>query len=202
MGQYWQIINIDKRQTTGFIGKLGEFFFASQGRVIIRLINPQKWPEASGAWAGDRIMCIGDYAYDVPNKYLTDAEQAELAENKSDLYGFASEQYVKVHSQFMFSWALPEGEEWVMRNLTKKQYVRESKLRELEGDVGFDQVLYLWTLCSSDPSISMASELDVEGIWTGDRIDIDTIESVEEGWEDLSYRAVRELEQIIVEDGY
>jgi len=27
MGQYWEIVNIDKPQSTGHLGEMGEFFF-------------------------------------------------------------------------------------------------------------------------------------------------------------------------------
>jgi hypothetical protein len=75
MGQYWQLINLDKRQTFGIWGKLGQYLFDSDpDRIVPYLILPslsevcldrsswERFLQAIKAvsWAGDRIICIGD----------------------------------------------------------------------------------------------------------------------------------------------
>lgn len=65
MGQYFQFLNLDKKQC--FAGsKFGEFFFdkATNRMLILTLCNED--PEMS--WSGDRIIVVGDYqsGYDLP----------------------------------------------------------------------------------------------------------------------------------------
>lgn len=108
MGQYWQIINIDKRQTMGHWGKLGECLFDTSPDALIhplRKLMPAEHEEeiklqkensgrrnytskidSAGAWIGDRIICIGDYHVDselpkIPphdRNLLTEEEEQEI----------------------------------------------------------------------------------------------------------------------------
>jgi hypothetical protein len=40
MGQYWQPMNVDKYQTLGGWGKLGEFFWQSAGPLLFAIARP------------------------------------------------------------------------------------------------------------------------------------------------------------------
>ncbi|GAW03951.1 hypothetical protein LENED_005706 [Lentinula edodes] len=40
MGQYWAIISIDNRETTGHLGKLGEFFWMPEDSLVSCLTTP------------------------------------------------------------------------------------------------------------------------------------------------------------------
>ncbi|KAF9464920.1 hypothetical protein BDZ94DRAFT_1255563 [Collybia nuda] len=89
MGQYWTIINIDKRQTLGHEGKLGEWFFGSPNTLVDYLAVPPLTtvapthsvfvPSITGSWAGDRLICVGDSGDDVPKGIFNDDETREFA---------------------------------------------------------------------------------------------------------------------------
>ncbi|KDQ11616.1 hypothetical protein BOTBODRAFT_177223 [Botryobasidium botryosum FD-172 SS1] len=177
MSQNWQVINLDKRQTLGLWGEIGEFIRGGKpyelssrfipvdyASIIISSIPRRKTPSAltiaqllgslnlpmeilamifdeiedfhdafclaytnthllaaglrsvcallrvrQACWAGDRVVCIGDYARneDLPEGMLTAAETQELlafeakvvysdddgAPNHTDLYRFANKNY-------------------------------------------------------------------------------------------------------------
>ncbi|KAJ7644684.1 hypothetical protein FB45DRAFT_999645 [Roridomyces roridus] len=44
MGQYWKIINLDKRETFGCTGKLGAWFFDDSGWLLNSLADPPELP--------------------------------------------------------------------------------------------------------------------------------------------------------------
>jgi hypothetical protein len=67
MGQYFKIVNLDKREyldpscfTSG--PKLESFSLSGTGalRVLARLLCTDTWGEYSGRWAGDRVLIAGD----------------------------------------------------------------------------------------------------------------------------------------------
>ena len=117
MGQYWKVVNLAKRQTPSrkHWGKLGECLFDGSPDMLVPLLM-QAAPHATNSdsalppekpWAGDRIICLGDYHEDLPAGLLSTAEQEELdkgdeAEEMS-LYRFASEHYQNVESISAFN---------------------------------------------------------------------------------------------------
>ena len=132
MGQYWKVINLDKRQTLGHWGKLGEFLFSPSPSWLVELLaRPMEPLDTStrgvncvGSWAGDRIICVGDYIDDYPKCMLTKSETKVLRE--TNLCDFASEHYEELHpSGFTFprSAAFSTDRIWILRNLSKRQYV-------------------------------------------------------------------------------
>ncbi|KAI1662791.1 hypothetical protein F4813DRAFT_10876 [Daldinia decipiens] len=69
----------------------------------------------------------------------------------------------------------------VLRNLTKQQYVLDSKLAESKYPVSLVEAIVVRTQWTRDIS-------DADGIddWVGDRFDIRSIEHIPEGWTDVS----------------
>ena len=67
---------------TGNMGNFGEFFFDNctfffslivpTTPTTIGAYNPY---HACGSWAGDRILCLGDYAEDLPEGLLTNSQK-------------------------------------------------------------------------------------------------------------------------------
>ncbi|KAJ7063009.1 hypothetical protein B0H15DRAFT_873106, partial [Mycena belliarum] len=249
MGQYWKVVNIDKRRTFGGRGKLGEWLFTADnilepcmvvasgpllpecdkiflpyepGRRLRCSVFPQTAPPSSNPntlvnlpaetvieicshldglgdllvlsvscqvlweigrhelyrrlarmaadrlWAGDRIICVGDYLQndDLPENVFTPEEEADFTcdddEDQPTLYTFPFE--IQKRDNFDVALALWHGlrkglgrhvhhsiqsvlypligdettqdnltrpQPGVLRNLSKRQYVRESALFEL-----------------------------------------------------------------------
>ena len=87
MGQYWEFVNIDKRQSS----ELGEFFATRTCEDLIYLLaipavplkntlsNPATRLQVAGTWAGDRIICLGDYADSWPDGVVTDGDFLQTA---------------------------------------------------------------------------------------------------------------------------
>ncbi|KAJ7119851.1 hypothetical protein C8R44DRAFT_878237 [Mycena epipterygia] len=212
---------------------------------------------ASCCWAGDRIICIGDYLRndDIPKNLLTPDEEQEFlgigpeklqtaeeeeAEDEEDntLYGYPFDEtprddfsrwnisqvpgllerlgydfytYRTLASLCNTGYKSPTSEELrVLRNLSRRQYVRESVLRDLKArmpgkgtkDVGFGEVVLSRICCSSDGSVSMSYDGDIHrGVWAGDRFDIVSSEWIqgvddEAGWADVSVEVLEEMEKI------
>ena len=125
MGQYYLLINLDKREcmsvfaaaglplTSSFSGRLSlNMKFLSGSKLSEQLYNlgvkpflalaliatsPQSaMPNpAWGRWSGDRLVLIGDYSEDVPAS-VTQAEREELAAAQKNLYIHASDVYKEV----------------------------------------------------------------------------------------------------------
>ena len=93
MDQHWEFVNIDKRQTTGHLGKMGELFFSKSPRELFYFFatptvplknassDPTTKKEVAGAWAGDHIICLGYYAESLPDGVVSDADFPETASN-------------------------------------------------------------------------------------------------------------------------
>ncbi|KAF8823600.1 hypothetical protein HHX47_DHR9000326 [Lentinula edodes] len=86
---------------------------------------------------------------------------------------------------------------WIVRNLTKQEYVIKTRSRNLT------QVLYCLIGCSDDPSVSMrGGELLIHGAWAGDRIDITLVSfhkrehEDESGWTDITAGVKKTLEEL------
>jgi hypothetical protein len=77
MGQYFKLVNIDKKEVVsawdiGGAAKFWEWFYNPQARVLVWLLRqsdeggggdidqPERY-STLGRWAGDRITLIGDY---------------------------------------------------------------------------------------------------------------------------------------------
>jgi hypothetical protein len=78
MGQFWMIVNLDKKQTMGRWFKLGCLFGGEANEIEEWLVK-----ESDTSWAGDRIICAGDYSNpgDIPDDLFT---EEEITEHKLD----------------------------------------------------------------------------------------------------------------------
>ncbi|CAA7263041.1 unnamed protein product [Cyclocybe aegerita] len=116
--------------------------------------------------------------------------------------------------------AFPKQTGWVLRNLTKRVYVRSNGIPympndssgnmeyyhypKLEGTPGLSQVLYMRCAWSTDNSMAIMYEGNPplhRGLWASDRFDVvpleDTAEVLrDEGWEDVTRELAKEMYEI------
>ncbi|KAG6824882.1 hypothetical protein H0H92_005521 [Tricholoma furcatifolium] len=92
----------------------------------------------------------------------------------------------------------------VFRNLTTKEYVRGTAIRAGRKQfryLSFEHTLLIRTSWSSDPSMAMAYDGDLQvhrGVWAGHRFDVVDAERVEgehaeDGWKDVSEAVINEV---------
>jgi hypothetical protein len=131
MGQYFLLLNLDKRQCMSPLGgiKLGEFFFDGQtAKAFLSMIMDPKT-----SWNGDRVIIVGDYQRDLPPSLadiwettLKDIPRAQDSDEGSDeegirnLYGLG-DVFEEVRRRNFYS---IQGHSVVLRNLSKLEYVR------------------------------------------------------------------------------
>ncbi|TFK61690.1 hypothetical protein BDN72DRAFT_849463 [Pluteus cervinus] len=285
MGQYWMLLNLDKRERSGHLGKLREFWGSGSAcnvfyRLLVplppRVFSPPATPgdpssnstaatadgseagatssavqsdssDASlpeeeddialheqdrvprrrkrdappapaptpliiGGWAGDRIVCIGDYADTggLPSNLLTPTELASLQTSDLELYHHARNEFTSVSGtpsrvlKAEASVAYSKDKTWVLRNLTKKVYV-DLQTFEAKNIGGVDQIL-LTNICWSSHG-DCTLEYDITGgKWAGDRFDVNVIESVqgamenegegENQWKDVTQQVIKSVGRI------
>ncbi|KAG5651615.1 hypothetical protein H0H81_008020 [Sphagnurus paluster] len=218
MGQHWQLINLDKRQTFGQWGDLKSIFLNGLSPEVVPYLTIPTTPlhpsfphaERIGSWAGDRIVCLGEHtsADDHPRDMLTESELVATKECCESLYHTAMKSYEKVPA----IGALPDNpaafaykKPWVLRNLSKRQFVRANfgtPCRDVFGpEVGrpchsLGDVLMSRVTWSSDDDDGFKRRVAyfMCGDWAGDRFDIQTVDRVQDGgWEDVSL----ELEDVV-----
>ncbi|KAA8894301.1 hypothetical protein FN846DRAFT_974739 [Sphaerosporella brunnea] len=99
----------------------------------------------------------------------------------------------------------PNGLEWVLRNLTTKEYVRRSVVGpgvngpfSYGGGVGLGHVLLSRICWSSDSSTAMSWDGIHRGIWAGHKFDITAITAIEgdDSWKDVSVEAYEDIKAI------
>ncbi len=226
MGQYWQLINLDKRQTFGNRGKLGEYLFTGWPKsivpyLVLPALSEVRNSDDDGArlrilqaikavsWAGDRIICIGDYTKKLPPDMLSDIEETqeniwEVAES-----GYTSPEDIEQYREFI-DYKIPTS--WVLRNLSEHTYVRAEAVA-LDPDFidgpwikyfGFGHIVLSYIHWSADASRSSSCSADiVNGDWAGNRFDIvsiDTLRTSGEQWEDVSEEIVETVKSYFEED--
>jgi hypothetical protein len=108
MGQYWVLINIDKKQKS-YWGKFGEFYFST--RISSYLCGPDA--ESSTSWAGDRLIFIGDYADDIPAGIVEDNDTR-------DMFTYAGGD--STHRPYRSNYNYEETS--ALRNLCTREYIR------------------------------------------------------------------------------
>ncbi|KII95832.1 hypothetical protein PLICRDRAFT_231141 [Plicaturopsis crispa FD-325 SS-3] len=228
MGQYWRILNLDKRAGIS-IGKLGENLVGGNRWLVWMFAIPQEPAEEIGHWAGDHTICTGDYSCDYPQS-LKDHPEVKLLAGDPDaqnLYHLASSyaQLPRRNNKYKpacSSSAFPTGA-WILRNLTKRVYVRvacfksrpDRRLGLPEDEVDLARspaCVFLGDLIlsriswSSDNFCNMQSDRLGRGVWAGDRLDIVLIASLDaltdkEEWKDISDEARQEIRSLwITED--
>ncbi|GLB44798.1 hypothetical protein LshimejAT787_1801350 [Lyophyllum shimeji] len=135
MGQYWQLINLEKRRTLGHWGKIMEIVWNRPRDTLIPYLTIPATPldpaavkevDLIGPWADDRLVCVGDYVRTscYHKRMLTREELAEASE--TDLYSVAYESYTEAPCPKLprDPVAFARGKVWVLRNLSKLVYVR------------------------------------------------------------------------------
>lgn len=258
MGQYWRFVNIDKQEKSAHLGKLGEFFFANEPGQLIYLLaippvplrsapsDPSDLKEVPGRWAGDRIICLGNYAHSWPEGVVTAADfrqkstadvewtsndetsdeesSSDTDEASQDPTKRPSASFLRVCHSIRSTYfdqetraAYPQDQVWVLRNITKKLYVRSDGIptknpdyaltyeghRGLESYPGLGNVLLANIGWSDDGSTSMRCDGYnlTGGSWAGDRIDVRLMDHVmedmiQEGWKDISRQEAKLLHGI------
>ena len=148
---------------------------------------------------------------------LSTSEREELdkagdEEEGKQLYAFAAEQYQYVNCIDACSSPEQNSGNWVLRNLSKHEYVREEaiKVNSMErvgnsrtiGEIGLGQVVLSRICWSTDDSCAMRYDEDIHrGVWAGNRFDItmiDQVTLVDEGkeWKDVSNEVAEEMREI------
>ena len=239
MGQYWEFVNIDKRLSSGHLGKLGEFFASRTSDELMYLLAipavPLKNPstlrgvDVAGSWAGDRIICLGDYADSWPDGVVSDGDFSQAASGVTSESEDATDRSPQTFTEscrtirtvdygYEKHVSYPTDRVWALRNISKELYVRSDGVPTINGGENFTyedhdglegfpnlgHVLLKNILWSDDESTAMYFS-DVRGAWAGDRIDIRLMDDVAEemqegGWVDISRREVTILYDIFLED--
>lgn len=92
--------------------------------------------------------------------------------------------------------------EWVLCNLTKREFIRESTVwaHGAEKPIGFGEFLLARICWSSDPSCAMSYKGHIHrGVWAGDRFEITTMDRMKTGegeWKDVGDQAGKETADI------
>ncbi|KAM6496108.1 hypothetical protein JOM56_008814 [Amanita muscaria] len=214
MGQYFYLVNVDKQQACG-LGKLGEAIYDTLG--LFHLLARVPSGGSIGPWAGHRLITIGDYMKECPTGMLTKAEEDEMnewlsqqkQEGTQSYYSFVAESYHGYRAGYI---AAPEDKILILRNLSKRVYVREQDFLRYQQDGGvlaehiweFDQLIIINTAWSADPSCNMDPGFDIiPGPWAGDRFDITVLESIDpELWQDVTKQEAEKMVPIVKSEHY
>ncbi|TFK63694.1 hypothetical protein BDN72DRAFT_847324 [Pluteus cervinus] len=220
MGQYWMLINLDKRIASGrsaMFTKLGEIWMnGTKADFVERLIVPPDQPSSDdssssmlGEWAGDRLMLVGDYADDYPPGVLNDREEIRVAAYRSGgLYKFAQNRFADsqhFYYQDELEKFFPGGNSWVLRNLSKRLFVLLDEVDEDECGT-LEHVMLCYISWSSDPSSALTQDI-TRGEWVGDRFDIVIVERLSEGdlndtpWKDVTDEVTTRAKRVAESEG-
>lgn len=206
-------------------GKLGVCLFDSSPSLLTTVLGIPSTPilsassssrdENTSRWAGNRIICAGDDCEDYPVDLLTEGEVASFRKrfNDENLYwvgrGFSCCPNLTQARSEWFS----TDHIWVLRNLTKLEYVRADAIAvqatHLRGpfidDYSYPPYPDLGAVILSRISWSFSNSTAMRyegnitrGVWAGDRFDIRTIDSIEtacngEHWKDVSEEVAQEI---------
>ncbi|KIJ34895.1 hypothetical protein M422DRAFT_34841 [Sphaerobolus stellatus SS14] len=214
MGQYWEIVNLDGQFTYGSLGKYGESYMDDY-EWLIRLLVPARQskgmsftqdykrdvqiPELPvGAWENDRLICLGDYANDLPVGCLQDSEVETLQR-----LGLGSSNINDITRGFTpianRASGVVLGPAWAVANLSKREYfsirtLEELKIKAIESNEQFSNIsagnILLSRVCwSTDSSTSMSYggfrhtsgkiARNHRGPWAGDRFSIISLDDAE-----------------------
>lgn len=210
MIQYWQVLNLDKRETLGQEpwGELGDIMSSGTPESLVS--------QLAESWAGNRIVIVSDYAFSYPEGLLTPRELDEVEDMYLDdkdleyddedpaptLYAFAEEWYKAVPVKIPASGG-SEGVRY-LRNLNKKEYVRSDVvagecpggIKEKGVESGLGHVVVMMA-CLTDEEEEIGGEKVGNGSWAGDRLEITVGEDGgERGWRDVSERVSESLRRI------
>lgn len=211
--------NIDKEQTTGCLGKVRYGTSVDTEFMWLLAVPVQPLPPDSdetrnfGTWAGDRIICVGDYGQTMPAGTLTIDETVQMA---SDPHIRMAE-YQEIETGEILTYAshhrksYPDDCEWILRNLTKKEFVRASAITldetpgHLHGypslghalmiQICWTDVIEMDTLLKTSPFAGMFRRHDTaaSGECAAHRFDVRALREVEEDMEREDWTDVSEV---------
>jgi len=213
MSQQFSLFNLDKKQHLAKSGKLPELICRGIPPALVTLLlKPGKSSKPSipdvGAWAGQRLICAGDHMEQCPAGIINEEEEAEVqryAEEKESksatLYHFASDTFTKIPLPSFDADKFDSGRQvWVLRNLSKRVYVRADVLAGKPGATGpflepfgFGDLLLTNITWSTDKINMDYGHILVLGPWAGDKFDIvpwdvakKDIKKEKKAWKDVS----------------
>jgi hypothetical protein len=235
MGQAYIAVNLDKKEALeGPTNKLlclssgaSAYLVPLLGIPIFSSSTPSALHEGIGSWAGHRLIYTGNHSLDLPPDLLTHDEHTAVRSSpffrcggrggvpEGDLFLYASDQYKRIHgiSSAHARAYFPSDRPWVLRNLTKREYIRADALAlypdECEGPFigvpgvrpGLGEVVMSRIAWSSDFSDECYYGQGItRGVWAGDRFDIRAVGTVdldgenefEKPWKDVSAEVARE----------
>ncbi|KAF9012042.1 hypothetical protein BDQ17DRAFT_1504455 [Cyathus striatus] len=225
MGQFWRLYNLDKRLYMDFshgLFKLGEWFFSNDPTRILTTLR--SGGKSTQSWAGDRMICLGSYAEELPKGVLTNEELAELNAKECSLAIKIAEEdetgkiypvpLQEVLDSMDTEVKVPEDEnfdysKYILRNLSKKEYIRgDNPPRHITKWCrnSFGRILFSRICWSEDPSAAILHPSGVPAInrgkWAGDRFDVILRESVKDEllendvWKDVTGEVKDHVEEI------
>jgi hypothetical protein len=125
MGQDFNFLNLDKKETLGGWGKFGEFFF--DGYSVAKLFGMLLNEDPHKNWAGDRIIIVGEYQRrrDVPVSLLEYVDALTIEHGKIE----GNEKEFSLYQLKDSFTDAKGGNTWytdglVLRNLSKFEYVK------------------------------------------------------------------------------
>ncbi|KAI7826471.1 hypothetical protein BX661DRAFT_181282 [Kickxella alabastrina] len=160
-------------------------------------------------WSGHRIICVGDYADDIPPGFLSDYECEELGNRTlfefvktfggpSRLFAYTPARTYhhagKTASKRLIKALLPEfrnvsqrDKDTVIRNLTTDEYIRAEAFHATLDKFNLEDMLLSRIGWSSDPSVALVNKVGFHrGTWAGHCIDLNTADTVDSTWKDVT----------------
>ena len=205
--------------------------FAFSCKYLLALGYPhmlRKRRQKFAPWAGDAIICLGDYATALPEKeeipktvadgfmeaFNNDAglDVPHLWDPPSwDPFANWFPRGVDLHWT-LFRWLnrpfVENSPGWTLRNLSTRQYVCDDAVNidvpRMGIRIGLGQALAFRCGWSQDDSTSTPAEGLHEGRWAGDRLDIvphDKDAEWAKEWEDVSLQVERDIRRGYIAEG-
>ncbi|KZT18857.1 hypothetical protein NEOLEDRAFT_1246212 [Neolentinus lepideus HHB14362 ss-1] len=185
-------------------------------------------------WEGQRLIFVGDYTEDLPDGLLKPEETQEFEKfstfykfayerytesyraygkwgfsrplrwNEREAFGLLAYPGILGYSGFEYSSSYYRDRKWLLCNLSKKEYVRSSKILDTVADaIHLGDVLLSQIFCSTHPSTSMCYEGDLHrGAWAGDCFVVWSVEELEQHekkdgtWKDVSEEVLKTVVEI------
>ncbi|KDR76476.1 hypothetical protein GALMADRAFT_139403 [Galerina marginata CBS 339.88] len=222
MARTWRVVNLDRKQTDDR-GEELDILFSRQTVAIFYIAIPDfSVPQnhlpnkyLPGSWVGDRLICIEDsMVEELPDGCISREEidfyqgrrpveikhtpEAGAPSSLSALVinSFEKLSLKRVNLHVTNRQRFDEHRVWVLRNLSKRQYVRSRLLQDpsmppspwpvqvLKGFTGLGLVLQsriLWSRASSQTLGGSGFHLqERRGAWAGDRFDVRLSDDVQE----------------------
>lgn len=202
MGQHWILLNLEKHEFYS-LGKLGESFCDRATGGLASVVDE---------WASDRRMCIGNAIRDYPEGVFSQEELEKAVQLESldfSLYQYYQQKYKDKGSP---ETCLPKGPDWILRNLSKLQYVRAHTLPAIPfkhmrtpdlGAVLLSRICWSTRLSVGYYPTWPGTRKIYQGIWAGDRFDLvlkNNFERNEGEWMDVSEEVSKEIYAIWASD--